>query len=266
MSHNKILQTEILTTIDNNVNKTNDFVAVESPLEIRLGHGQDAFHSLATTMLSPADIDDFLCGYLFTENIINKADDILDICLFDSEFGLIAEIKLDKSIDYNKFLNQRHSVVHASCGVCGKTKLDDLLTYKYPQTDSTKKHIANHIVQSLPDKLSNHQQAFTKTGGIHASALFNSSGELVIVREDIGRHNALDKLIGAALQKQLLPLNDDIVLLSGRISFELVHKSLIAGVKHLAAIGAPSSLSIEIANLNDMKVYGFVKNTGFNQY
>lgn len=266
MSHNKILQTEILKSCDNKVHNKSDFVAVETPLEIRLGHDKDKFYSLATTMCSPDDIKDFLCGYLYTENIINKAKEIIQVDLFNSEMGLISEIILDKSIDYDKFLNQRHSFVHASCGVCGKTKLDELLTYKYPQIKPVNKDVAPHIIQSLPDKLSDHQQAFAKTGGIHASALFTNDGDLVLAKEDIGRHNALDKLIGAALNNKILPLNDYILLLSGRISFELVHKSLIAGVKHIAAIGAPSTLSIEIAKFNNMSVYGFVKSSGFNQY
>lgn len=266
MSHNKILQTNVLKSLDNKSNKQKDYIAVESPLEIRLGHDIESFKSLAITMCSPDDIDDLIIGYLFTENIINQADDIIEINVFDNEIGLIAEVILNKSIAYSEFLNKRHGIVHASCGVCGKTEFDELLTYNYQQLQSNKSNITPDIIQSLPQLLNQHQQAFAKTGGLHASGLFNYQGELIIVKEDIGRHNALDKMIGAALKKELLPLKNHIILLSGRVSFELVHKSLMAGVASLAAIGAPSSLSIEIAKVNQLDLFGFVKSSGFNQY
>ncbi len=266
MSNNKILQTEVLKSLDNGLKKHSDYTAVESPLELRLGHDADTFNSLVITMCSPDDINDLVYGYLFTENIITGAADIIEINVFDNDLGFIVEIILDKSIVYSEFLNKRHGIVHASCGVCGKTEFDELLTYSYPQFKPNNNNINSDIIQSLPQLLNQHQQAFTKTGGIHASALFDQTGELILVREDIGRHNALDKLIGAALQKGLLPLKNRIILLSGRVSFELVHKSLMAGVASLAAIGAPSSLSVDIAKVNQLDLYGFVKSSGFNQY
>ena len=266
MSHNKILQTDVLKSLENKFLKQSDYIAVETPLEIRLGYDSDSFQSLAITMCSPDDINDLIFGYLFTENIIQKADDISEINVYDNEMGLIVEVILIKSIAYNNFLNKRHGMVHASCGICGKTEFDELLTYKYPHNQSNKNRIAGEIIQSLPQQLSNHQQGFTKTGGLHASALFTDKGDLMTVKEDIGRHNALDKLIGSALQKKLLPLKDHVILLSGRVSFELVHKSLMAGATALAAIGAPSSLSVEIAKVNKLDLFGFVKPSGFNQY
>ena len=266
MSYNKIQKSEIFKVKGKNGYQTNDYLAVETPLEIRLAHDNENFKTLAITLCSPQDIDDLVYGYLFTENIVNSLNDIISIEIFDNEFGLIAEVILDLSVVYEKFLNKRHGMVHASCGLCGKTEFDDLLTYNYPRVKLTDKIIADDIVLSLPNKLNQQQRAFTKTGGLHASALFNHVGELILIKEDIGRHNALDKLIGAALQQKLLPLSDYIVLLSGRISFELVHKALMTGVSTLAAIGAPSSLSVEIAKVNGLRLIGFIKVDGYNLY
>ncbi|MCF6317958.1 MAG: formate dehydrogenase accessory sulfurtransferase FdhD [Proteobacteria bacterium] len=265
MSDNNTKTITISKCNNNRINKVDDYLAVESPLEIRLAHANEKeFKSLAITMCSPDDIDDLIVGYLFTENIIRQAKDIVEINIFDNKLGLIAEIIFDKSIAYDQYLNKRHGMVHASCGVCGKTEFDDLLTFDYTKINVST--VNPNVIQSLPGKLDQAQIGFKQTGGLHASALFDTKGELIFVREDIGRHNALDKLIGAALQKGLLPLLDYIVLLSGRVSFELVHKSLLAGVPTLCAIGAPSLLSVEIAKLNNMCLFGFVKNDGFNQY
>jgi len=241
-------------------------VAIESPLEIRLGHDNKSFQTLAITMCSPEDIEDLIYGYLYTEHIITKIDDVKSIKSHDNELGFVSEVILNKSITYEKFLNKRNGLLHASCGVCGKTEIDDLLTFKYPYLQANQAQITMHIIQSLPQKLRQHQQAYAETGGLHASALFNHKGDIMAVKEDIGRHNALDKLIGCALKKGWLPLNNSIILLSGRVSFELVHKSLMAGLSTLAAIGAPSSLSVEIARLNHLNLFGFVKLTGLNQY
>ncbi len=265
MSHNKIKSTEISKFNNNEFEQSNDYLAVESPLEIRLAHvDEKEFKSFAITMCSPDDIEDLIVGYLFTENMIAQATDILKINIFDNELGLIAEIILDKSIAYEQYLNKRHGMVQASCGVCGKTEFDDLLTFNYSNINASK--VKFDVIQSLPEKLNQAQFGFQQTGGLHASALFDTNGELLLLKEDIGRHNALDKLIGAAMRQGLLPLYDYIVLLSGRISFELVHKSLMAGVSTLAAIGAPSSLSVEIAKLNKLSLFGFVKSDGYNRY
>ncbi len=265
MVDKKIQSTEISKFKKNACHQTNDYLAVESPLEIRLAHANEKeFKSLAITMCSPDDIEDLIVGYLFTENIIKQAKDVVGINIFDNELGLIAEVVLDESIAYEKFLNKRHGMVHASCGVCGKTEFDDLLTFNYSKINVSA--VNPNVIQSLPEKLNQVQIGFKQTGGFHASALFDCDGNLIELREDIGRHNALDKLIGAAVQQGLLPLSDYIVLLSGRISFELVHKSLMAGVSTLAAIGAPSSLSVEIAKLNNLNLLGFVKSNSCNQY
>ena len=254
---------------NNDNDKLEDSLAIESPLEIRLSHDENNFQTFAITLCTPADIEDLIYGQLFTEGIISCCSDVKAITVFDNELGLVAEIILIKSIDYRKYLNSRHGMIHASCGLCGKTEIDDLLTFKYPKLNA-KRQINNklnaELICSLPDKLLQSQKAFVQTGGLHASALFDESGTLLMLKEDIGRHNALDKLIGFCLQQKLLPLSDKIILLSGRVSFELVHKALLSGVTCLAAIGAPSSLSVEIAIINKLRLLGFVKSTGFNEY
>lgn len=243
-----------------------DSIAIESPLEIRLGYDKGHFQTLAITLCSPDDCEDLIYGYLFTEGIISNKSDVIGFSLFDNELGLIAEIILVKSIDYEKSLNKRQGMIHASCGICGKTQIDDLLTFNYVPLEKNNPRINSKTICSLPEKLRLTQKAFVQTGGIHASALFDKEGHLMCIREDIGRHNALDKLIGYCLKNKLLPLSDKIILLSGRVSFELVHKSLCSGVSTLAAIGAPSSLSIEVAQLNYLQLLGFVKKSGFNRY
>ena len=267
MTHNKIQKTEISKFTNSGSKQMPDYLAVEAPLEIRLtSNDSKEFATFVITMCSPEDIEDLVYGYLFTENIISQVVDIININIFDNELGLIAEVELDQSVNYKKHLNKRQGMAHASCGICGKTDFDDMLTFNYTKLKSSPENIPEGIIQSLPEKLNQQQQAFKTTGGLHACALFNNQGQLLCVREDIGRHNALDKLIGVALQKQFLPLSDCIILLSGRISFELVHKSLTAGVSTLAAIGAPSSLSVEIARLNGLMLLGFVNSDCYNVY
>lgn len=260
----KVTKLSVSKYHNNHVDVKPDYIAIETPLEIRLGHDRNNFETLAITMCSPDDIEDLVYGYLFTEQIIKSSTDILSTEVFDNKLGLIIEVILDKSISYDGFLNKRHGMVHASCGVCGKTEFEDLLTCKYSEIKLST--INPTIIKSLPQKLYQAQSAFKQTGGLHASALFDEKGELIYIKEDIGRHNALDKLIGCALQKELVPLDNHTILLSGRISFELVHKSLMAGATSLAAIGAPSSLSIEIANFNKLNLIGFVKDDGYNLY
>jgi len=266
LAHNKTQKSKIYKCSNNVIVEKDDDIAIECPLEIRLGHNNNEFQTLAITLCTPTDITDLIYGYLFTENIIIESKDILEIKIFDNDLGLIAEVLLNHKIAFEKFLYKRQGMVHTSCGVCGKTEFEDLLTFDYHRLEKPLNDIDPSIICSLPEKLSQKQQGFIKTGGLHACALFDSQGHILFIKEDIGRHNALDKLIGCALQQQLMPLNNDIILLSGRISFELVHKSLIAGLSHLSAIGAPSSLSIEMAQLNGLRLMGFVKAEGFNTY
>ncbi len=266
LNHNKIRLINIVKYNNELVISREDSIAIESPLEIRLGYHKGSFQTLAITLCSPDEIVDLVYGQLYSEGIISHCSDVLSIQVFDNELGLIAEVILLKSIDYNKYLNKRHGMIHASCGICGKTEIDDLLTFQYTKNKQPIKSLSTHEICMLPEKLCQSQLAFKETGGVHACALFDKTGELLLLKEDVGRHNALDKLIGRALLQKLLPLSNKTILLSGRVSFELVHKALISGVTTLAAIGAPSSLSIEIAQANNLRLLGFVKNTGFNEY
>jgi len=266
LRHNKIQTSPIHKWDNNDFRQVDDCVAIESPLEIRIGHQSDTLHTLAVTMCSPTDIIDLVTGYLLTENITKDINHLHNIEVFDNEMGLIAEVFLSEDIDIQPYLNKRQGPVHASCGICGKTDFDDVLVFNYADLKPSSLNISSELLCSLPKKLNQTQHAYQKTGGLHACALFDFTGELLLMREDVGRHNALDKLIGAASKQGLLPLNDLIILLSGRISFELVHKSLMAGAMTLCAIGAPSSLSIETAQSNGMNLIGFIQASGYNHY
>ncbi len=264
-----IIQKSILQHVNQNGKVAKqDCLAVESPLEIRIGYesNKDGFFTLSITLCSPSDIELLVSGHLFSERIIKTYSQILDIEIYKSEFGNIAEVKLDPTIEIQSFLNKRQSIMHSSCGVCGKTEFDELMMISYPKIKPSESEISSDIILSLPGKLNLHQQGFAQTGGIHASALFTADGEMISVKEDIGRHNALDKVIGMGLSEELLPLSNQIILLSGRVSFELVHKAIMAGVSTLAAIGAPSSLSVELAKSNNLNLIGFVKKDSFNIY
>ena len=264
-----IIQKSILQHVNENGKVAKqDCLAVESPLEIRIGYenNQDGFFTLAITLCSPSDIKFLVTGYLYSENIIKKYSQIHNIEIYESEFGTIAEVILDNRIDIQNHLHKRQSVMHSSCGVCGKTEFDELMMISYSEIKSSSIQISDDIITSLPEKLNSHQKGFAQTGGIHASALFDKDGQLIFVKEDIGRHNALDKTIGKALIDDMLPLTNHIILLSGRVSFELVHKALMAGLSTLVAIGAPSSLSVELAKANNLTLIGFVKINSFNIY
>lgn len=265
LSYNKIHRQPICQVRLNKRHEFDDFLAVEMPVEIRLSHNTSDFETLMLTMCSPSEVNDLVYGYLLTESIIKEVLEVLSIDIFDEAFGLIVEVVVDDSIQYKDHLKHRSKVMHASCGVCGKNNLEKMFLQKYPTITTTKK-ICDEVIRSLPAKIHDEQMAFSQTGGVHACALFSFSGKLLLLREDIGRHNALDKLLGAALQKGLLPLSDHMVLLSGRVSFELVHKCLMAGVAVVAAIGAPSSMSVELAQANGLTLIGFIKKNRYNLY
>ncbi|MCF6300876.1 MAG: formate dehydrogenase accessory sulfurtransferase FdhD [Proteobacteria bacterium] len=266
MSHNNVLSTELIQVENSSRQTREDLLAVELPLEIRLCHKDQNLHTLAITLCSPNNIQDLVAGYLFTENIIKSLYDISDLKVYDNEFGLVAEVELLESINFLTFLNKRNGMVQTSCGLCGKTSFDELMMFSYPKTKPPSKQLSAKLIYTLPEKLNQQQSVFTQTGGTHASCLFSLDGELIYSREDIGRHNALDKLIGACLGANISPLSDYLILLSGRVSFELVHKTLMAGSKTLISIGSPSSLSLEIAMNNELTLIGFTKPDKFNIY
>ena len=251
----------------------NDFLAVEEPLEIRLVYGLEGARktkSISITMRTPCNDFELAEGFLYTEGIIKNHTDILNISYFNSllnpENIVIVELVEDVELDLIKL--ERHFYTTSSCGVCGKASIDAVKTTgEVHKTISAEKiKVTTELIYSLPDILRKNQNVFESTGGLHASALFDLEGKLLITREDVGRHNALDKLIGVALTQDLLPLNKYILLLSGRASFELIQKAAMVNIKIVAAVGAPSSLAAQMAKEFGITLIGFLRNNRFNIY
>jgi FdhD protein len=271
--------------VENCVNgeATVDELAIEEPLEIRLGYqqnGKPTHRSISITMRTPGDDAELAAGFLFTEGIIKRPEQIRQIrhCglairkgqgTLDRAKALNSNtirVDLDPDVQVDLERLTRHFYTSSSCGVCGKSSIDALATSAAKFADRDVPKIASSLIHRLPERLRASQNVFEHTGGLHASALFNTKGELEIVREDVGRHNALDKVIGAKLIAGELPLSDRILLVSGRASFELVQKALVAGIPILAAVGAPSSLAVELADEFGMTLVGFVRDRRFNIY
>ena len=251
----------------------NDLLAVEEPLEIRLVYGlnqERKTKSISITMRTPGNDFELAEGFLYTEGIIKNHTDILNISYFNSllnpENIVIVELKEYVELDLLKL--QRHFYTTSSCGVCGKASIDAVKTTgdNHKTTSNETIKVSKELIYSLPDILRKNQNVFESTGGLHASALFDLEGKLLITREDVGRHNALDKLIGVALTQNLLPLDKYILLLSGRASFELIQKAAMANIKIVAAVGAPSSLAVQMANEFGITLIGFLRDNRFNIY
>jgi FdhD protein len=236
--------------------RAQDLVAVEEPLQIRLGESD-----VAITMRTPGQDRELALGFLFGEGLLANPDQIADIRMDDSgavSVSLIAGPAPD--VDARRFY------VTSSCGICGKASIDALAAAGCAMLPSGQPKLSADLVPYLPAKLREAQAIFEHTGGLHAAGLFNTAGELLYLREDVGRHNAVDKLIGAAFLEGRLPLHDRILMLSGRISFELVQKAVTAGIPIVIAVGAPSSLAIETALRFGMTLIGFVRGGHFNVY
>lgn len=245
-----------------------DQLAVEEPLQIQLlygSSGNEQRKNLAVTMRTPGNDEELAAGFLCTEGIITSNTQLISIIAAASgENTVLVILKGDFIPDLQG--QERNFYVSSSCGVCGKSGIDAVRKeIKFPDSDSPLK-ITAAVLQRLPDMLRKQQEVFKSTGGLHACALFDSSGTILSSREDVGRHNALDKLIGNAFLKSQLPLRGTILLLSGRASFELVQKAAIAGIRIIAAIGAPSSLAVQLANEAGITLVGFLKSDRFNIY
>jgi len=251
-----------------------DALAVEEPLEIRLGfiENKKATHkSISITMRTPGDDFELAAGFLFTEGIIKSADQInrIGYCSRpkkDSNWQNTVRVDLrsDVEIDFKRL--ERHFYTSSSCGVCGKTSIEALQTGVCSLAENTSPIFTAETIHCLPEVLRSRQNVFDRTGGLHAAALFNQTGEMESLREDVGRHNAVDKLIGAQFLAGKTPVSDKLLLVSGRASFELVQKALMAGIPILAAVGAPSSLAVELAREYGMTLLGFVRDNRFNIY
>lgn len=244
-----------------------DFVSVEEPLEIRLAFGDDATacgdRNVAITMRTPGNDEELAAGFLFTEGILQDARSISQITIPQRNIVRVSVLN-GSGIDLEKL--DRHFYISSSCGVCGKASIQALEVAGCTSPPREQPMVDRAVIHHLPETLRSHQKAFDRTGGLHAAALFDTSGALLDVREDVGRHNALDKLIGAAVLRGETPLHDRILLVSGRTSFELVQKALMAGIAVMAAVGAPSSLAVETALRFGMTLAGFVRDGRFNVY
>ena len=260
--------------IDNNQRTQQlDFLAVEEPLEIRLVYGLSDNRkqkSISITMRTPGDDKDLAIGFLFTEGIISSFEQVENIshlpCLNQQTKGNIILIELSDKVEINLQKLERHFYTSSSCGVCGKSSIEAIYQSGASNIPINNMHIDAKQIHQLPNKIRTQQAIFENTGGLHAAGLFDQNGNLILIREDVGRHNAVDKLIGAALQEKRTPLHLNILMLSGRVSFELVQKALMAGIPILVAVGAPSTLAIQLAKASQMTIIAFVRNGKFNIY
>ena len=250
---------------DGESNSIEDFVAVEEPLEIRIEN-----RSIAIVMRTPGHDQELTAGFLLSEGAIKNSKEIFEIseCINqskdDKEIGNYVDVILTDNSNFNFENLTRHVFTSSSCGVCGKATLESVMT-EFEKIKKTKK-ISPEKRLKLPEKLLLAQETFKKTGGLHASALFDENGEIVIIREDVGRHNALDKVIGHSFKNSLFDTKNQFIACSGRLSFELVQKTLMANIGLLMGVGAPTSLAIDLAKRFDMTLIGFVKSDSFNIY
>ena len=236
--------------------RAQDLVAVEEPLQIRL---RDT--DVAITMRTPGQDRELALGFLYTEGLLANPDQIADVRVDESGAVIVSlTAGLAPSIDARRFY------VTSSCGVCGKASIDALAASGCAMLPAGHPKLSADLIPHFPARLREAQAIFEHTGGLHAAGLFNTAGELLYLREDVGRHNAVDKLIGAAFLERRLPLHDHVLMLSGRISFELVQKAVTAGIPIVIAVGAPSSLAIETALRFGMTLVGFVRGGHFNVY
>lgn len=274
MGASKVIHKSIQKVDRQKLVQENDLLAVEEPLEIRLKYssGEEiSERSLSVTMRTPGNDFELVAGFLFAENLICSYKDIEKIyhcpqVKSEEERENVIIVKVGPHVIPDMKKTERHFYTTSSCGVCGKSSIEALnfRVGQHPPESSEK--VAQSLIYSLPETLKRHQLVFEYTGGLHAAALFDFYGQLLFLREDIGRHNALDKVIGAGLFEKLLPLNNSVLVLSGRIGFELVQKAVVAGINLIVAIGAPSSLAVKTAEAFDVTLIGFVKRDRFNIY
>jgi FdhD protein len=238
-----------------------DFLAVEEPLQIRV-RVQGADRNLAITMRTPGDDDELVTGFLHGEGLVSKQSDITHIVCD----GNVATVTLAEGVDIDLEGAERNFYMTSSCGICGKASIDALHASGCVMASPDSLRLDEAVIRSLPAKLREAQAIFNRTGGLHAAALFTSEGAPICLREDIGRHNAVDKLIGRAFLTGRLPLRDSILMVSGRTSFELLQKAARASISVMAAVGAPSSLAVRTALRFGITLIGFVREDRFNVY
>ena len=259
---------------DSKIQEVKDSVSIEEPLEMRLKfkkNGKWETQNISITMRTPGNDEDLIRGFLFNERIIEnlnqietteqKGDDVGDYNLKNTIEATINNIE---NLDIERL--KRNFLTNSSCGVCGKTSLDSIEILKKEKLDLSFPLIKQDIIMKSPNLLKNKQSEFAKTGGIHASALIDESGKVIATREDVGRHNALDKLIGYTIQNKIMNPKKQFIACSGRLNFELVQKALMANIGLMVGVGAPTSLAIDLAKRYNMTLLGFVKEDSFNIY
>ncbi|MCQ4043902.1 formate dehydrogenase accessory sulfurtransferase FdhD [Streptantibioticus rubrisoli] len=258
----------VLRVRDGAVGHRSDTLVAEEPLEIRL-NGKP----LAITMRTPGDDFALAAGFLVSEGVLGAAEELASIvyCAGATDDGSntynVVDVTLAPGVAVPDITLERNVYTTSSCGLCGKASLDAVqTTARWPLADSPEVRLDPQVLAVLPDRLRAAQRVFDRTGGLHAAALFTPDGELLDVREDVGRHNAVDKLVGRALQQGLLPLSGSVLLVSGRASFELAQKAAMAGIPVLAAVSAPSSLAVDLAARTGMTLVGFLRGTSMNVY
>ena len=251
-----------------------DLISIEEPLEISLKFKDKEkwiTKSLSITMRTPGHDEDLVRGFLFNEQIIQNIKDIDNIESYGDKVGqyniqnkILVTLNNSQNVNISKI--KRDFLTNSSCGVCGKSSLDALEIIKKDKTPKSNPKLSKETIINSPSILRKNQSEFAKTGGIHASGLFSSDGNLVSLREDVGRHNALDKMIGDSLLNNYFRPNDQFITCSGRLNFELVQKVLMTNIGLMIGVGAPTSLAIDLANRFDMTLVGFVKENSFNIY
>ena len=259
---------------ENKTDEIKDHISVEEPLEMNLRFKQNSnWHTenLSITMRTPGNDEDLVTGFLFNERIIEDVNQIIKIEKQGDQVGdyniqnkIEATIDNIKNIDIGKL--KRNFLTNSSCGVCGKASLDTIEVIKNDKLNLSFPKIQKKIIMKSPELLMSEQSEFSKTGGIHASSLIDDSGKVIVTREDVGRHNALDKLIGYTHRKKLIDNHSQFIACSGRLNFELIQKGLMSNIGIMAGVGAPTSLAIDLAKRFEMTLLGFVKNNSFNIY
>ena len=251
-----------------------DLVSIEEPLEMIVRYKKNnewVDNSISITMRTPKNDENLITGLLFCEGIIHKISDIEKVELLGEKVGKFdLQNKIRVTLGNSENLDTKHLrrnfLTNSSCGVCGKTSIDSLEIICKTKINKDVPKIKNSLITKIPDLLRESQSEFSKTGGIHASALFNRDGKALVIKEDVGRHNALDKVIGHSLKNSIFDTKNQFIACSGRLSFELVQKTLMANIGLLMGVGAPTSLAIDLAKRFDITLIGFVKSDSFNIY
>ena len=265
---------KVLKFKSNQSEEVDDLISIEEPLEISIKFkDQDKWVNqiLSITMRTPGHDEDLVRGFLFNEQIVQNISHIESIKSFGDKVGqykiqnkILATLNNSQNINITKI--KREFLTNSSCGVCGKSSLDALEIIKKDKTSLTEPKLTKEVILQSPEILRNSQSEFSKTGGIHASGLFTSNGKLIAISEDVGRHNALDKLVGNILNNKLLNSREQFITCSGRLNFELVQKVLMTNIGIMIGVGAPTSLAIDLASKFNMTLIGFVKKDSFNIY